>query len=206
MRDLDRALAEITAIRTQLARGSEFRGYGPATLAATGVLALAAACGQALWLTDPNRQIEVYFGLWVAIAALSAILIGLETVARTRRAHSRLADEMLSAAIEQFLPAAAAGALLTVVLLRFAPEGRWMLPGLWQIIYSLGVFASCRFLPRPVFAAGLWYLGAGLACLAFARGPDAFSPWAMGAPFGVGQLFIAAVVNRSAREPEMERD
>ena len=36
MRDLDKALADITAIRSQMARGAEFRGYGPATVAATG--------------------------------------------------------------------------------------------------------------------------------------------------------------------------
>ena len=34
MRDLDRALADIAAIRTQVARGSEFRGYGPMTVTA----------------------------------------------------------------------------------------------------------------------------------------------------------------------------
>jgi hypothetical protein len=204
MRDLDKALAEITAIRAQMARGSEFRGYGPATLAATGILAFAAAFGQALWIADPDREIEAYLALWTATAALSAVLIGVEMVARTRRVHAGLAEHMLSAAIEQFLPAGMAGVLLTIVLLRFAPESQWMLPGLWQIIYSLGVFASCRFLPRPVFAAGLWYLGAGLACLAFARGADAFSPWAMGVPFGLGQLFVAAVVSRTSRAPEAQ--
>ena len=40
MRDLDKALADITAIRSQMARGAEFRGYGPATVAATAALAV----------------------------------------------------------------------------------------------------------------------------------------------------------------------
>jgi len=115
MHDLDRALAEITAIRTQMARGVEFRGYGPVTLAATGVLAIVAACGQALWLGDPGAAIDAYLALWVTVAALSALLIGVETVARTRRVHSGLAEEMLATAVEQFVPAAAAGALLTIV-------------------------------------------------------------------------------------------
>ena len=43
MRDLDKALADIFAIRSQIAAGTAFRGYGPATVAATGVLALATA-------------------------------------------------------------------------------------------------------------------------------------------------------------------
>ena len=97
-------------------------------------------------------------------------------VARTRRIHSGLADEMIHAATEQFIPAGVAGVLLTVVLYRFAPQSLWMLPGLWQIVFSLGLFASCRSLPRPMFAAALWYLAAGLASLAFANGAHAFSP------------------------------
>jgi hypothetical protein len=48
MRDLDKALADITAIRSQMARGTEFRGYGPMTVAATGVLAIFAAVLQGL--------------------------------------------------------------------------------------------------------------------------------------------------------------
>jgi len=50
---------------------------------------------------------------------------------------------------------------LAVVLFKFAPQSLWMLPGLWQIVFSLGVLASRRSLPRPMFAAGVWYLGAG---------------------------------------------
>ena len=63
MQDLDRALAEIGAIRSQIARSLEFRGYGPATLAATGGLAALAGLAQALWLPDPVGAIAWYFAL-----------------------------------------------------------------------------------------------------------------------------------------------
>ena len=69
-----------------------------------------------------------------------------------------------------------------------------MLPGLWQILFSLGIFASCRLLPRATFGVAVFYLASGLTCLALARGDAAFSPWAMGFPFGVGQLLAAAVL------------
>ena len=90
---------------------------------------------------------------------------------------------------------------MTVVLLRAAPESLWMLPGLWQIFYSLGIFASCRLLPRPTFWVAVFYLGTGLAVLAPARGEAAFSPWAMGLPFGAGQMLAAIVLYRT-----LERD
>jgi hypothetical protein len=191
VKDLDEALTEITAIRHQMARSAEFRGYGPATLAATAAFAALAAVGQGWWLEHPEHHVVPYLVVWVTTAAISVALIGFEMVTRSRRVHTGLAEEMIATAVEQFLPAAAAGTLVTAVLFRFAPANLWMLPGLWQIMFSLGIFASCRFLPRPIFAVGIWYLTTGLACLAFANGEWAFSPWAMGLPYAVGQLLSA---------------
>jgi len=198
MRDLEKALADISEIRSQMARGTEFRGYGPATLAATGGLALLAAAGQALWLPRAANHVGLYIALWGMTAAVSVTFIGLDMILRSWRIHSGLAQEMIWSAVEQFLPAGVAGGLITAVLLQYAPESLWMLPGLWQIVFSLGVFACCRFLPRAIFAVGIWYLIAGLACLVFAQGERAFSPWAMGLPYGVGQLLVAAILQRYA--------
>jgi hypothetical protein len=205
MTDLHKALSDISAIRGQIARGAEFRGYGPATVSATGVLAALAAAVQGYWLKDPASEITGYFSIWVATAALSLSIISVETITRARRLHCGFARQMVHAAAEQFLPAIVAGLLLTVVLLRYAPQSLWLLPGLWQIVFSLGVFASCRFLPRPMFTVGVWYLAAGLMCLALGNGPWAFSPWAMGVPFGVGQLLVAAVLQLNYRELHEER-
>ena len=199
MGDLDRALADISEIRGQLARGVEFRGYGVMTLALTGLLAAGAGLAQAHWIPDPAHDLPRYLGLWTATATVSLTAIGWETVARTRRVHLGLAQEMLVSAVEQFLPAGIAGGLLTAVLLRTAPESLWMLPGLWQVVFALGVFASSRFLPRPMILIGAWYLATGMACLTLARGAHAFSPWAMGAPFGVGQFLVAGVLKYSLR-------
>src|SRR5262249_10140289 len=104
MRDLDKALADITAIRSQMARGSEFRGYGPATVAATAALAIAVAVLQAVWLPAPATNPFAYAMLWGATAVIAFTLIGIEMVARTRRIHSGLADEMIHAATGQFIP------------------------------------------------------------------------------------------------------
>src|SRR5262249_3715707 len=102
--NLDKALADITAIRSQMARGAEFRGYGPATVAATGCVALLAAVAQALFLPDPSGNVLAYLALWIATAAISVALIGIEMGSRSRRMHSGLADEMIWAATGQFIP------------------------------------------------------------------------------------------------------
>ena len=51
-----------------------------------------------------------------------------------------------------------------------------MLPGLWQILFSLGVFASSRLLPRATSGVAVFYLLTGLTTLSVARGDLAFLP------------------------------
>ena len=199
MNDLNKALADITSIRRQMARTTEFRGYGPATLTGTGVMAAAAAGAQALWLPDPANHIGIYLGIWIGTAVLSAALIGAQMFTRSRRVHSGMADEMIHMAVEQFLPAVGAGALVTLVLVLYVPAALWMPPGIWQLIFSLGVFSSCRFLPRPVISVGAWYLLTGLGCIALADG-RALSPWAMGIPYGAGQFLVAGILFYAAQE------
>ncbi len=199
MNDLHKALGDISSIRRQVAQSTEFRGYGPATLAGTGVLAVVAAAAQALWVPDPAKHVAAYLSIWMATAALSATLIGTQMKARARRIHSGMADEMIRTAVEQFLPSAGAGALMTFVLVRFVPAALWMLPGMWQVIFSLGVFSSCRFLPRPMAVAGAWYLVTGLISISLADS-RALSPWDMGISYGVGQLLVAAILLFSMKE------
>ncbi len=198
MTELHRAISDIRSIRGQLARGTEFRGYGPATLTITGLLALAAAAAQRLWLGATavwsGPPLIRYLSIWVPVAVVSFALIVAEAAMRTRRLHQGLAAQMMRSALEQFLPPLCAGLLLTVVIVASVPSSAWMLPGLWQIIFSLGVFASCRFLPPAMFVVGVWYLAAGLGCLALGSAGRTLSPWAMGVPFGFGQLLVALVL------------
>jgi hypothetical protein len=195
MRDLDRALADILAIRSHIAAGTAFRGYGPAAVAGTGGLALITALAQHFWLDDPTAQPLIFFSMWATTAAVSGGLVWIEMRARSRRHHSGLADAMVYQAIEQFLPVGVAGALLAVMLGKFAPETLWMLPGLWQILVSLGIFASTRSLPRTVTLGGAWYFVAGFACLLLASQSHTLSPWSMGLPFVIGQFLMAAILH-----------
>ena len=192
--ELREALTQISEIRLQMARTEVFRGFRAAPAAFSGLLAIAAASCQALWIRDPIADIRSYLVLWVTAAVLSAVAAGAAMAIRNRRSSSPLKRQVTWLAVEQFIPAIIAGALVTAVLVTYARDSVWMLPGLWQILFSLGMFASFRLLPRETFGVAVFYLVAGTACLMFARGSAALSPLAMGVPFGVGQLFAAAVL------------
>jgi hypothetical protein len=199
MRDLDKALSDISAIRNQIAAGTAFRGYGPSALAASGGLAFVTALGQSLWLDDPTGQHLLFLGLWAGTAALSISFIWLEMRRRAHRHHSGLADEMIRQAMEQFLPAAAAGVLLPLFAVSYAPELVWTVPGFWQVLTGLGLFASARSLPRPVTIVAAGYFIAGFAMLLLASKTRTLSPWTMGVPFIVGQLAMAAIIHLSGK-------
>lgn len=201
MNDLNKALADIDSIRTSLAAGTTFQGFGPVVVATTGVLAF--LLGILQWYR-PTVLVSVYatgnhgyLAAWLTLAALCATLIGIEMVARSRRIHGGLADAMLAHSVEQFLPAAVAGLMLTVVLFQFQPKLLWMLPGLWQLLLSVGLFAAARNLVRGVKLVAAWYFVTAFVVLLLSMKNESLSPWLMAVPFTCGQLLMAAVLKLS---------
>ena len=104
--------------------------------------------------------------------------------------------------LDVFAPCLAAGGLVMVAVVTYAPDILWMLPGLWAMLFSLGIFASYRLLPKPTFWVALFYMIAGTMLLTLRE--EALSPWAMGVPFAIGQLFSAAVLYWTLERPDVE--
>jgi hypothetical protein len=191
---LRQALVDIAEIRSQIARTEQCRTLRSASVGFSGVLGLAVAAVQAVWIPNPQSQLERYLGLWTATAVLGFAVPASRLALRYFRSESALVRSVTLLAFEQIAPPLVAGALLTYLLYQTAPDTLWLLPGLWSILFSLSVFASHRLFPRPTVVIGIYYLTAGFLCLVFARGEAAFSPWAMVCTFGVGQLLTAAVL------------
>src|SRR5665213_2047663 len=116
MRELNRALADILEIRSQIAAGTAFRGYGPTTVALTGAIGIVSATAQSLWPDLFSYSAQAYIICWLIVGGICAAAIRLEMQGRSRRLHSDLADTLISQAVEQFLPAAVAGVFLPLFL------------------------------------------------------------------------------------------
>jgi hypothetical protein len=200
--ELREALTQISEIRQRVAQTEMFRGYRAVPVAFSGVLALATAAVQAACLDDPAGFPSAYLALWVGAALVSLLGTGLEIFVHHRHARSRMARQLTWLALRQFAPCLAAGALVLFAVLTYAPDILWMLPGLWAMLFSLGIFASWRLLPRPTFWVALFYMIAGTTLLTLRE--QALSPWAMGVPFGLGQLFAAAVLYWTLERPDVE--
>lgn len=188
------AFAQISHIRDQLARSETYRGFRAATVGLSGILAVAAALIQSMWITDPAEKLTEFLTLWVSAAVFGAGAAWTGAFWRAWRSGSQLTWRLTAIAAEQFFPCLAAGAMLTLVVASAAPEIAWTLPGLWCLLFGLGVLAVARMLPRPIYWVGVFYILCGGLALYFGRDEFALSPWLMGFPFGVGQVATAAVL------------
>lgn len=191
---LDEALRQISDIRQHMTRCTVFRGYRSITVAFSAVAGMVGAVFQTSWVPAPEIELGRYLALWLGLAGLSMIAATVEVIWSNRRTESELTRQQMLVAAQQFLPCVAVGALLTLCLYRGAPQAAWMLPGLWSLIFGLGIFSSAQLLPRQAFWVACYYVLCGLGCLLWGQGERALSPWLMGVSFGGGQLLGAAVL------------
>ena len=188
--ELRDALSQIAEIRSKAAAAEQFRGYRAVPVGITGFIAVLVALVQTRIEPNPAN----YLTLWLSTALAAAVVCGVGIWLRHRQGLDPLANQLTWLAVGQFVPCLLAGGFVTLVVVQRLPEQFALLPGLWQVFFSLGVFASCRLLPKAVVVIGVWYLVAGCFNLTLVSGPDALNPWSMGIPFGVGQIATAAVL------------
>jgi hypothetical protein len=192
------AIAQIAEIHQQLAKGEIYRGYRSGPVAASGAAGvLAAALQPAAAATDPVMYVEY----WMGVAALAGT-IGLSEVAYNYVLRDRPADRRRTRQVlGQFFPAAAAGLLLTVGLMRVSAHLAPLLPGLWALCFALGTVASRPYLPKLASLVGLYYFAAGGALLWTTDLAAPLAGWRTGLTFGAGQILAATILYLELETP-----
>jgi hypothetical protein len=185
--ELEQALSQISEIHHHLVRTECYRGYRSATMAMTaGVAILGGAVQQRIVSGDCG-----FVTFWVALAILNLVLvlsgIGWEYWMRLSHFEQRLTCRTVA----QFVPSLIGGVFLTLAFQHTALE---LLPGLWAILFSLGVFASRPYLPQGIGWVGLFYLVCGCLLLTLANAGHEVLSWSMPATFGFGQLLLSRVL------------
>jgi hypothetical protein len=195
--DLSRALADISEIHAQIAKGEIYRGYRPVPIAASGLIGLAAA-----WLQEPTLGVRdpVAFVLyWTGIALLAGFVGASEILFNYVVHEGAAARRHTRRVVGQLLPSMIAGAIITASFVRLSASLVPLLPGLWAFCFGLGAFASRPYLPRASVAVAFYYYAAGVVLLSIAHA-EALNGWWVGGTFGVGQLIAAVVLARYERE------
>ncbi len=186
--ELHHALTQISEIHAQVLRSEVFRGYRAVTMAGTAVIALFGAWVQSTVL--PAIDVYEFLYFWVATACVCCVICGVDLLVAARRQRDALR------VVLQFVPALVIGAVLTVMLQGDEAQAN-LLPGLWTLVYALGIFASRPYLPRAVGVVALYYLCAGVLLLHTAGQSPVPSPWGMGFTFAIGQAGLAFVLYRN---------
>jgi hypothetical protein len=195
------ALGQIAQIHDHLARAEQYRGFRPLSVALSGLVGVAAAVGQP-WLVaadDPTG----FARFWLVVAAVGGgvgVIPALDAYCRREDEFARRRTRRVAG---QFLPCVVAGLCVTLALGRRGGELIAYLPGLWIMLFSLGLFSARPYLPRATGWVGLFYLVAGAGLVAKAPTDLGRAGWAVGLVFAVGQFATAAVFYRK-REREAD--
>jgi hypothetical protein len=180
----ERAMDNLRYIRLAMERAGSFTavpGLGGTLMGCTALVAAALAARQ----LNPVR----WLAIWVAEAGL-ALLIG---IAATARKSARARVPLLAAPSRRFLagflPAMAAGALLTLVLFRASAFP--FLPGTWLLLYGVGVVSGGAASVRVVPLMGICFMASGAAAL---LGPASWGNLLLAGGFGGLHILFGIVI------------
>ena len=168
-----RAVDDLRFIRQTMERSAAFTA-----VPGWGMLAVGASAIPAAWLASHYAFNLRWIEIWIceAVLAVSLSIVAVQSKA-VKRGLPWSSGPGRKVALS-FLPPVATAALLTIPLLR-ANLGA-VLPGMWMLLYGVGVISGGSFSVPPVPVMGVAFLATGAAALFF----PALGNWAMVAGFG----------------------
>ncbi|QJR37222.1 hypothetical protein [Gemmatimonas groenlandica] len=194
----DRALQDLSFIRRTMEGAASFTdvpGWGLVWVGATALVAAPLADAQ----SDPARWLTV----WMAAATMAASIGGAAMYAKMRKRVGDGDALRLSVPARKFLfsfwPAILVGAVLTCALVDPYTPGipshltARVLPGLWLLLYGMGVTTAGSFSIRAVPLMGFGFITLGVLAL-FVPAADGDLMMALG--FGVLHLVFGVRIAR----------
>ena len=183
----ERAIESLEFIRTTMARSAPFTAVSGAGGIAMGVLALVAAA-----IARSSSSNEQWLTVWVLSAAV-AVPVGFVLMRAKARRHDLALWSAAGRRFAQgFVPAIAAGAVLTFGLVR--ADAVDLVPAVWLLLYGAGVLAGSSS-SVPVLAwLGALFMVLGVVSLFT---PPALRDLWLAAGFGALQIGFGAYIARN---------
>ena len=181
-----RAMDNLRFIRETMEAAGTFTAVSGWGTVVIGVTAIAAA-GVAGVTYSTHRWILI----WLCEAGLSVAISVYTMALKARSAKLPLWSEPARKILFSFAPPMAAGALLTLVM--YEHDLVALLPGVWMLLYGVGVVAAGTFSVRIVPVMGLAFMLVGAVALV---GPATWGTAFMAAGFGGLHLFFGTLIAR----------
>ena len=183
----ERAIESLEFIRTTMARSAPFTAVSGAGGIAMGVLALVAAA-----IARSSASNEQWLTVWVLSAAVAVPVGFILMRAKARRHDLALWSAAGRRFAQGFVPAIAAGAVLTFGLVR--ADAVDLVPAVWLLLYGAGVLAGSSS-SVPVLAwLGALFMVLGVVSLFT---PPALRDLWLAAGFGALQIGFGAYIARN---------
>ncbi len=196
---LHEALSDIAEIKAVLDRNQSYRGFRSIAIGISAALVLLGAFVQLHY--DITRFPSRYLQVWLCVATASLAVTVVEMIVRGRISNDLVVWKMHGRVATSLAPSFFVGALVTAALvidtrntLTLSRDNVWLLPGVWALIYSLGLFNCCNLLHRTTRFAACYFLISGFLYLVLNWNYRVVEAWQMVAIFGVGQLLLAAIL------------
>jgi len=190
--EIDKALEQLEEIHNHVQRSEVYRGYRSIFTAALGFVALAAAYLQPKFVELDHPLSFVYF--WVTVGVINFLLPSCQILFHYVIYETSLERKKTRLAVGQFLPCLFAGAFLTFAICKTSEAFIVFLPGLWSILFGMGVYASKPYLPGVIhWMAASFFMG-GMVLLALVPSGESLSPWGMGLNFSLGLIVGACIL------------
>ena len=181
-----RAMDNLRFIRQTMEAAGTFTAVSGWGTALIGLSALAAAAVSTL--TDSTTR---WVFIWLCEAGLSVAVSIYSMGLKARAAGQPLWSEPARKIVFSFAPPMAVGALLTLV---FFERGLLaLLPGVWMLLYGVGVVAAGTFSVRIIPVMGLAFIGLGAITLFV---PESWTTACMAAGFGGLHVLFGVMIAR----------
>ncbi len=182
-----RAQSDLDFIRKTMERATAFTAVPGIGLVVNGLLA-----GLAYLVTRSDAiraNADHWLAIWVACAAVAATNGVVCMIVKARRAGIALLSGPGRRFLVALLPPFAAAGLLTFVLAHAGLHS--MLPGIWLLLYGVGILTGGAFAIRPVVLMGGCFFLLGTAALLL---PSSWGGGLMLAGFGIVQVIFGIVI------------
>lgn len=202
MTRLTDALSCLADIHAHLAKGEVYRGLESRPVLWSGLLGLSAAIAQPILFPIVDARLFVYY--WLVVAGAAA-LIGISgAVLSYYLDDDSIARRRARIVAGQFTPCVAAGVFIPLAMLSILDQTVGLLPGLWAVLYAMGLFAARPYLPHHIGWVALYFLVAGTLLIQILPRDAVPSPWYIAGVFSVGQGALAYVLHRNTlREQQL---
>src|SRR5437870_4343868 len=131
------ALSQISEIHGHLAKGEVYRGFRPFPVALSGACGLAAIGLQGRFVAADDPIGVVVF--WLSVAVIGGFVGGSETLYKYVFHEDAFTRRRTRRVVGQFVPCLVAGSAVTAALTRSGGSLVPLLPGLWAILFGLGL-------------------------------------------------------------------